>query len=67
MSSSYASPSPDRARENTIDNLCYESWVTQIQATLFGASAHQLIPSETARIWYRPLSALPGSLMARFG
>ena len=36
MSSSYASPSPDGARENAIDNLCYESWVTQIQATLFG-------------------------------
>ena len=36
MSSSYASPSPDGARENAIDNLCYESWVTKIQATLFG-------------------------------
>jgi hypothetical protein len=35
ISRSYASPSPDGARENATDNLCDESWVTQVQATLF--------------------------------
>jgi hypothetical protein len=36
MSSSFASPSPDGARENAIANLCYESWVNQVLATLAG-------------------------------
>jgi len=34
FSASYASPSPQGDRENAIDNLCTESWVTQVAAVL---------------------------------
>jgi len=36
MSRSYASPSPHGERENAISNLCDESWLTQVLATLAG-------------------------------
>jgi hypothetical protein len=38
FSYSYASPSPDGDLENAIDNLCIESWVTQV-ATAFATQA----------------------------
>lgn len=36
LSTSFASASPDGARENAIANLCDESWVNQVLATLAG-------------------------------
>jgi len=36
MSRSYASPSPQGERENAISNLCDESWLNQVLATLAG-------------------------------
>jgi hypothetical protein len=34
ISTTFASPSPQGDRENAIDNLCTESWLTQLAAVL---------------------------------